>query len=190
MYSIRAFIFILCSSTVAKAFRPGIIPMKPLVKEVGITLPFHDIFDPLQLSDKLTDDDFTRLRESEIKHGRWAMISATTIPIIESFTHRPAIHEFENLQPLQKLIILSLIMVGEFQTIVRGYRNCFKEGNKVAFKLKNNYQPGDLGLGMYQYMSKYDFIEKANKELNNGRLAMIAAIGMITQELITDKPLF
>jgi hypothetical protein len=29
-----------------------------------------------------------------------------------------------------------------------------------------------------------------NKELNNGRLAMIAALGMMAQELVTNKPIF
>ena len=190
MYSIYSLALLCFTTTTSMAFKPGIIPMKPVIKEVGVTLPFREKFDPLHLSDNVSDSEFARLRESELKHGRWAMISATTIPLIESFTHRPAIHEFDNLQPLQQLAILSLIMIAEFQTIVRGYRNCFKEGSPAAFKLKDDYQPGDLGLGMYQFMSKYDFIEKANKELNNGRLAMFGAIGMIVQELVTNKPLF
>ena len=29
-----------------------------------------------------------------------------------------------------------------------------------------------------------------NAEINNGRLAMIASLGMIVQELVTDKPIF
>ena len=102
MYSIYSLALLCFTTTTSMAFKPGIIPMKPVIKEVGVTLPFREKFDPLHLSDNVSDSEFARLRESELKHGRWAMISATTIPLIESFTHRPAIHEFDNLQPLQQ----------------------------------------------------------------------------------------
>lgn len=57
---------------------------------------------------------------------------------------------------------------------------------KQPFTMKSDYQPGDLGL---LFLEKYNPF-MLNAELNNGRLAMIGSIGMIAQELITDKPLF
>ena len=58
--------------------------------------------------------------------------------------------------------------------------------------LKDNYYPGDIGfdpLGLKPASSK-EFDAMATKELNNGRLAMLAAIGFIAQELITGKEIF
>ena len=51
-------------------------------------------------------------------------------------------------------------------------------------------KPRDLGFSLVKDHGSLDESERKNKEINNGRLAMIAALGMIVQELVTDQPLF
>ena len=58
--------------------------------------------------------------------------------------------------------------------------------------LKENYLPGDLGfdpLGMKPKDEK-GFLAMQNKELNNGRLAMIAIAGMTADELVSGNQAF
>ena len=86
--------------------------------------------------------------------------------------------------------IAALILAGEFTTMLRGYKNPFTDGSPSAFKLRDDYQPGDMGFHLADVLSDSAFVDLSNKELNNGRLAMIASLGMIVQELITDAPLF
>lgn len=57
--------------------------------------------------------------------------------------------------------------------------------------LVDNYYPGDIGfdpLGLKPADAK-GFSEMATKELQNGRLAMFGAIGMLVQEQITHEPI-
>ena len=54
-------------------------------------------------------------------------------------------------------------------------------GNPV--RLKEDYQPGDLGFGIWDPND----VDLMDKELNNGRLAMIATLGMMVQELVTHQ---
>ena len=58
--------------------------------------------------------------------------------------------------------------------------------------LREGYLPGDLGFDPMGLKPKgeAELLAMQNKELNNGRLAMIAAAGMIAQELATGKKLF
>jgi hypothetical protein len=57
--------------------------------------------------------------------------------------------------------------------------------------LRDDYYPGDIGfdpLGLKPTDPK-EYAEMQTKELNNGRLAMLAAIGMIVQEQVTHSTL-
>jgi hypothetical protein len=162
----------------------------PLIKNVGVTAPFDNKFDPLKFSEDVSTREFARLREAELKHARWGMISATSIPLLELSSNEPAIHAFDKLSSEYQMGIAGLILAGEFLTMLRGYKNPFVEGSPAAFKLRDDYQPGDMGFHLADKWSDEMFTHYSNKELNNGRLAMIAALGMIVQELVTDSTLF
>ena len=58
--------------------------------------------------------------------------------------------------------------------------------------LRVGYSPGDLEFDPLGVMPKEPAAFKAmqDKELNNGRLAMIAVAGMTVQELVTNQPIF
>ena len=59
-------------------------------------------------------------------------------------------------------------------------------------RLQEGYTPGDLGfdpLGM-KPKGAAELLQMQNKEINNGRLAMLAVAGMVGQELTTQQALF
>lgn len=61
------------------------------------------------------------------------------------------------------------------------------ESSRVA-NLKTNATPGDLGFNLFNVKVDSDnFKNFRARELNNGRLAMIATAGIIAQELVTGK---
>jgi light-harvesting complex I chlorophyll a/b binding protein 1 len=148
----------------------------------GATKPLG-YFDPFGFSKGASDNQLVRLREAELKHGRWGMVSALAIPIQESVTHTPSIHNYDLLPETTQGLLLWAITMAEFSYMLRGWENPFV-GTNNFFKVKADYQPGDLGFRLKDSMISDDLM---NKELNNGRLAMIASLGMIVQELVTNK---
>ena len=86
----------------------------------GATKPLG-FFDPLGFSINKKQNELVKLRESEIKHGRWGMISSVAIPVTELVTHKEAIHVLDD----ANMIALSLFITGvascEFQTILLGW---------------------------------------------------------------------
>merc|ERR1712087_958666 len=60
------------------------------------------------------------------------------------------------------------------------------------WSIRSDHEPGNVGfdpLGLKPTDAK-ELKEMQTKELNNGRLAMLAAAGMIAQELVSGQKLF
>lgn len=169
-------------TTFALSPSPKSTNVKPLFR--GSTPPFDNV--QLFKSNFLFKDiNPVFLREAELKHGRIAMLTSIILPTLEQFTDGLAINQFQELPDLTQLSLVSLMFVGEFTTMIYGWEN----PTKKPFTLKEDYQPGDLGIGLWN-IEDPSIGEQMDKELNNGRLAMIGVLGMICQELATGQQLF
>jgi len=122
------------------------------------------------------------LREAELKHSRLAMVSVVAFPILEHYSSGLGIDAFQQLPDLAQLGAVQLMFLSEFTSMNRGWRNPLE----APFTLNDKYQPGDLGFGLWNSTMG----DMMDKELNNGRLAMIAMLGMMVQELVTHQRLF
>merc|ERR1712086_770073 len=75
---------------------------------------------------------------------------------------------------------------------LRASKGWVEPGMGGLFSLRENYYPGDLGfdpLGLKPSDAK-EFVDMQDGELNNGRLAMLAAAGMCVQEQVTGQAIF
>ena len=84
------------------------------------------------------------------------------------------------------------ITAAESYRISVAFRELDGEKLKAETALRPGYTPGDLSfdpLGLAP-SDPAEFKAMQTKELNNGRLAMIAIAGMIAQELVTKTKLF
>jgi hypothetical protein len=163
----------------------------------GVTAPMG-FFDPLGFS---TDTEAGRLlffREVELKHGRVGMLASVGILVAEKFhplfggdIDVPAYIAFQQ-TPLQQfwVAVALAIAVPEFESI-KSFQPMEKVDSQI-YVMKTDRVPGDLGfdpLGIKPKEPKA-YLEMQNKELNNGRLGMLAAAGMIAQELATGQKIF
>jgi len=163
----------------------------------GISAPM-DFFDPLGFSTTVTAGKLLFYREVEIKHGRVAMLAALGILVGEAFhplfggnIDAPAAFAFQE-TPLQNFwpAVVAAIAIPEIYSVFT-FQNPSLKGS-TQWTMKEDHMPGDLGfdpLGL-KPTDPAEFKEMQTKELNNGRLAMIAAAGMIAQELATGQKLF
>lgn len=156
--------------------------VKPLIR--GVTPPFENsqLFNSNNLFNGVSP---VFLREAELKHGRIAMLASIILPTIEQFTDGLAINQFQELPNITQLSLVSLMFMSEFSSMLSGWVNPYEK----PFALKDDYQPGDLGFKLWN-IDDPSIGNQMDKELNNGRLAMIGALGMICQELATGKQLF
>merc|ERR1719160_2254039 len=159
-------------------------------------------FDPLGFSTECSEGKLLFYREVELKHGRVAMLATLGLLVGEQFhpffggnIDVPSYIAFQQ-TPLQNFwpAVVAAIAIPEVFSVqtfndVTTYDEEFPDR---AWTMRNNRIPGDLGfdpLGL-QPKTPNEFKALQTRELNNGRLAMIAAAGMIAQELATGQKLF
>jgi hypothetical protein len=158
-------------------------PLKvPIIRKATEPLKNIDIFDPNVVSKNI---QLSFLRESELKHSRLAMVVAPVFPVMEQFSDVIGIHQFQHLSVPLQLGFTGLMFVSEFTSMLKGWEN----PSVKLFRLKEDYQPGDLGFGIWSPEDP-NIGSLMDKELNNGRLAMIGILGMMVQELVTHEQLF
>ena len=100
--------------------------------------------------------------------------------------HTIANNELADL-PIQ--LTLPLFLAINFAEAFRASKGWVNPKEGSLFTLNDGYYPGDLGfdpLGLKPTDAK-EFSEMQDGELNNGRLAMIAALGMCVQEQVSGE---
>merc|ERR1712188_159736 len=142
-------------------------------------------FDPVGFSTDCSEGKLLFYREAEIKHGRVAMLASLGILVGEQFhplfggnIDVPSYIAFQE-TPLQTYWPLTVLYIGIVEIFsVFTFQSPF-EGN--WWTLKEDRIPGDYQwdpMDMYPALPK-ERLEMQTKELNNGRLAMIAIAGMV-----------
>mmetsp|Transcript_14878 Transcript_14878/g.19410 ORF Transcript_14878/g.19410 Transcript_14878/m.19410 type:complete len:225 (-) Transcript_14878:276-950(-) len=143
------------------------------------TLEFGSVWDPLNLAETGSDETLAWFRHAEVKHGRVAMAACLGWYITAAGVH-PAFDSTLSSDPLEAA--KQLPTVGWLQFVL----GCGAiEWLAQDIKKRPGYVPGDL-LGAAYWVDDSDegWVDYQNKEINNGRLAMVAIMGIIVQDLL------
>ena len=156
-------------------------------------------FDPLGFAAKADEGTLKRYREAEVTHGRVAMLAALGFLVGEAVEGSsflfdaqisgPAITHFTQVPDGWDALIITFIGAAEAQRAQIGWVDPVDASYDQPGKLRDNYYPGDIGfdpLGLRpEDPEELDLM--ITKELQNGRLAMLAAAGFLAQEAVDGK---
>jgi len=139
-------------------------------------------------------------REVELKHGRVAMLASLGFLVGENFhplfggnIDVPSYVAFQQtpLQVFWPAVVFVIASLEVFSVFT------FEDPNVEGWAIRADHEPGTLGSNNRRWdplglapSDPAEFKAMQTKELNNGRLAMIAIAGMIAQELVTKTKLF
>lgn len=134
-------------------------------------------FDPFGFSKDASPETMKKFRECELKHGRvamlasWGMITADTYHPL--FGGKLSSNPLLAITQIPKLGLLQIVLfIGFFEVL------------GILNSRRPDYEPGNF-LGTSQWETTESWDNYQLRELNNGRLAMFASIGMLTHSYIT-----
>lgn len=168
------------------AFTPSTVPKTSSIQVsawrdetvTGITPPVG-FWDPFGFSNGKSDKVMMYYRESELKHGRVAMAACLGWFITAGGVH-PAFDSSLSSNPLEAARELPFVAWLQF-ILGCGAVEWLTED----IRKRPGYVPGDiLGASYWVDNSDEGWVDYQNKELNNGRLAMLAIAGIYAQTVL------
>jgi len=165
----------------ALPFLPYPENLKGYVGDVG--------FDPLRFSDFVPMD---YLRESELKHSRICMLAVVGFISVDlGFRIYPIPEAYEGLTSVTAHD--ALVKQGAMGQLLLwiGLAECFGWLAISEMLQGSGREAGDFGFDPLKFLagkSDAEVEEMKLKELNNGRLAMLAFSGIVTQAVLTQGP--
>ena len=167
--------------SVSRATRPS-SSLKMSAKDMaGVTAPLG-FFDPLGFATKADAKTLSKYRESELKHGRVAMLAV--LGYLGAERWHPLYDgklSGNGLEALSQVPTLGWVQIVGFCAIIE-----YTQWNAAK---SPTYKAGDL----YGFNSLFadekdpSWVDFQNRELNNGRAAMFGILGEIVHSKITGK---
>jgi len=141
----------------------------------------------------------SRYREAELTHGRVAMLASVGFLVgekvegssflFDASVSGPAITHLKQVPTPFWTLLVIFIANAEIYRARRGWVEPINVPAGQPGLLRDDYIPGDLAFDPLELRpdDPEAFLTMQNKELQNGRLAMIAAAGFMAQELADGK---
>jgi len=165
--------------------------MEPMLESevmqmAGITKPYPGVFDPLGFTSRVPAGQMLFFRQAELKHGRICMMAFIGLIVGERHDFIPLLGEGipQDIAPFEFAgPYIQETPMKDFWPLAFGALGV-EELRAEAMRKSKNLPPGDYGwdpLGLRPKEPKA-WLEAQNKEINNGRLAMLAVAGIIAAE--------
>ena len=143
--------------------------------EAGVTAP-AGFFDPLGLSKDIDAETFAKYRSAEIKHGRVAQLAVLGYIAPEVFRF-PG-----DIAPGVSFASIPNGIAAIEAVPALGWMQMFFLIGAVDYALETTGASPFAPAGQKEFASAEEELELTNKELNNGRLAMLAALELLRHD--------
>lgn len=165
------------ASMMAKSQSVPLLEANPVING----LPGGVGFDPLMLASAQT---LPWMIEAELKHGRVCMLAVLGWVAVDLGLHFP---QFEGLSSLAAHD--ATVKTGDMFRLflVASLAETLSFGATIEMMMGGDKKPGELGFDPLSFMSSPDYAKLQVNEIKNGRLAMLAFSGIVTQAALTGK---